>query len=84
MTVSSSSARPMPPTVPPMIWLRASFSLRMRPAVDGRHDRATRSSPEVRVDADLDELRRERAAGGGHRPSAPRVLAVGVSSSARS
>jgi hypothetical protein len=26
VTVSSSSAWPIPPTVPPMIWLRASFS----------------------------------------------------------
>ena len=29
VTVSSNSAMPMPPTVPPMIWLRAVFALRI-------------------------------------------------------
>ena len=79
VTVSSNSAWPMPPTVPPMIWLRASFSLRIRPPSTTETIRATRSRPRSRVDADLDELGRE---GAGRAPRWPaggrrRARAVG-------
>ena len=43
--VSSSIVMPMPITVPPMIWLRAVFSLRMRPASTAETSRAMRKSP---------------------------------------
>ncbi len=52
---------PIPITVAPMIWLRASFSFRMRPAVDGRGHPRDAHQPEVLVDADLGEVRAEGA-----------------------
>ena len=42
---SSNRAWPMPPVVPPMIWLRAVFSLRMRPASTAVVMRGTRMRP---------------------------------------
>ena len=52
---------PMPPTVPPMIWLRAGLLVEDAAGVDGRDDPCDADQPEVRVDADLGELRGERA-----------------------
>src|SRR6476659_8627323 len=62
-TVSSSIVIPMPMTVPPMIWLRASFSLKDAARVDGRHDPRDAHQSQVRVDANFREPRGEGAIG---------------------
>ena len=63
----------MPMTAPPMIWLRASLLVEDAARVDGRDDPRDAQQPEVRVDADLDEPRGERAVGRRARPFGLRV-----------
>ena len=50
----------MPITTPPMIWLRAVFGLRIRPASIAETTRAITKQTEVLVDPHFDELRGER------------------------
>ena len=57
--VSSRVAIPMPMTTPPMIWLRAVFSLSTLPASIAETTRAIRGT-KVLVDPHFDEVRGER------------------------
>src|SRR5690242_6117317 len=51
----------MPPMLPPMIWLRAVFSLRTRPASTAVVMRATRMSPKSSSTRTSTNFRRERS-----------------------